>query len=282
MKKGFTLIELLVVIGIIGILAGVMLGVMGGAGDSAQAAKCLSNMKNLSTAVLATQSGFSTGLKKIAPPTTSFDVDYERKGNKASVVYNEVKGWISADTENMFPATSKPNITPISCYEKNDDKAIFAITNGAIWCYMNGNKNSYCCPLHMKKHKNVRWSYVMNGRFQSTYKTATPEQTLLLAELPFQGPLDGWTPGESGTDADSMLQFKRSSKESSNKSSYEDGNEHIGANHKSGKNYTAHVSFLDGHVEKLSIRGSNLQELTTFLCEGTAYTLQGGNYVELK
>lgn len=284
MKKGFTLIELLIVIGIIGILGAVMLNVMGGAGDSAQAAKCLANMKNLSTAILATKSSFSTGSTKIAKPLTEFKVDYVRNGNKATVIYSEVKGWISCDTENMFPATSKPNIKPISCYESNDDKALFAITNGAIWAYMNGNSKCYCCPLHAKKRPNVHWSYLMNARFRQSFKIANPEQTLLLSEIPFQGPTDGWNPGESETDTDAMLQYRRSAnaKSGNSKDTYEDGNEHIGANHKNGKNYMAHVSFLDGHVEKLRIGGKNLQELTTFLCEGTAYTLESGKYVELK
>ena len=50
MKKGFSLVELLVVIGIIGILAGVLMGVFSGGSDSARAARCLSNMKNLANA----------------------------------------------------------------------------------------------------------------------------------------------------------------------------------------------------------------------------------------
>ena len=46
-RGGFTIIELLVVIGIIGVLAGVLLASFSGGTESARAAKCLSNMRNL-------------------------------------------------------------------------------------------------------------------------------------------------------------------------------------------------------------------------------------------
>jgi len=50
--KGFTLIELLIVIIIIGILAGMMMLSIGSATDKAQAAKIVSNLRNLKAAVV--------------------------------------------------------------------------------------------------------------------------------------------------------------------------------------------------------------------------------------
>ena len=49
-KSAFTLLEMLVVIGIIGVLMGVIISQFGGATESAKAAKCETNMKNLATA----------------------------------------------------------------------------------------------------------------------------------------------------------------------------------------------------------------------------------------
>ena len=83
-RTGFTLIELLVVIGIIGILSGVMLGVFGGASESAKAAKCMNNMRNLAVAC----HNYASANSGAYPAAGS----YEYFGTK--YVY-ERRGWIS-------------------------------------------------------------------------------------------------------------------------------------------------------------------------------------------
>ena len=51
MKRAFTLVELMVVISIIGILIAILVTNYGGATESARAAHCLANMKNLANGV---------------------------------------------------------------------------------------------------------------------------------------------------------------------------------------------------------------------------------------
>ena len=49
-QNGFTLIEMLVVIGVLGLMVAIVLPLLSGSRHQAQAAKCLSNLKQLSTA----------------------------------------------------------------------------------------------------------------------------------------------------------------------------------------------------------------------------------------
>ena len=108
---------------------------------------------------------------------------------------------------------------------------------------------------------------------------------LLFGEIPFlkkRGPGE-WFPGinENGKtdptgneETDAVIQFE---------------NENIGANHKSAKHWVAHVVFADGHTEKLRVSGqggkvmsgSELRQLTEWLCEGEDISFNGQAYEKL-
>ena len=87
MKKAFSLVELLVVIAIIGVLAAVLVVSLSGGSETALAARCLSNMRNLAAAC------------------QSYALDHDRHYPPAGNVvfttmkskdYTELPGWISA------------------------------------------------------------------------------------------------------------------------------------------------------------------------------------------
>lgn len=296
MKKGFTLVELMIVIGIIGVLMGVILGVTSRSGDSAQAAKCMTNMKNLAMAVqsAATEANYYPVAGSVARMKTE-----TKRGQNSTTTFTEQAGWISWNSKDAFPTTSMPSPSEISMYEKDDMTALYALTNGCLWKYTNGNRAGYTCPMHLKKKPGARWSYLMNARFGWNanpshaygpswrfvkYGTIAADRTLLFGEVPFDGP-NSWMPeaGAQGTDGDAVLQYDGCDKTARVAQGGANGHEHIGANHKQGRDWFAHVAFADGHVEKIRALkdGDELKRLTTFLCEGKAYTESAGRYEEL-
>jgi prepilin-type N-terminal cleavage/methylation domain-containing protein/prepilin-type processing-associated H-X9-DG protein len=301
MKKGFTLIEMLVVIGIIAVLGGVMLSQFSGSTESAMAAKCLNNMRSLCNAVQADASKES--YYPSAGPYTYYDLD---TGDT-----HWQQGWIgTADGNEM-----------VSLYHAPGDKAEqqhYAITNGTVWRSLKGSRTMYVCPSHEKFCRNAKkpipaWSYVMNsyfgwdrGRVADRYAgkrgfgggyltfryTASPasrkrpiEKVLLFAEVPCMengSQTPDWSTGAESAN-DMILQYEPESDESDKYNKSGEGEfEAIGFNHKSGRNYSAHVAFADGHCAKLmlplGISDAELKKLTTWLCTGQDYTFNGSKY----
>lgn len=270
MKKAFTLVELLVVIGIIGILSGVLIASFSGSSDSARAAKCLTNLKNLASA----SQLYSASNYYVVPPYSTSELSDDIDG------YVERAGWVSWLSSGMFPAQSKVSGTEISTYNQNEKDRIYSLTNGALWRYISGNSSSYVCAQHVNalssKFKPI-WSYVANNKISGkVYKSfARADRTLLFAEMPFDGTENGsYTPSSSKSIYnDCQLQS--------------DNGEVIGFNHSSGKGEKcAHVVFADGHVEKLrqpkgGLSDSDKQELTKWLCQGKDISFDGKSYEKL-
>jgi prepilin-type processing-associated H-X9-DG protein len=108
---------------------------------------------------------------------------------------------------------------------------------------------------------------------------------LLFAEMPFAA--NGVQSPELSTsqseENDMTLQFANEGGgvAKANKASQGAG-EAIGFNHKTGNDYSAHVAFADGHCVKLMLpRGGdegNLRELTSWLCTGQEYMINGTRY----
>lgn len=303
MKKGFTLVELLIVIGIIAILSGVLMVSMGGGSEAARSAQCMTNLRTLANAAVAYASG-NGGYYPLAGSVTQSWMDESNGIGKGRMVYNELPGWLSWESQNQFPATSYKAPQYPSAYSQSatvspEDQKLrdFAVTNGALKATLAGNRDLLLCPKHKIDIKTQApfFSYVMNEYFywNSTGKSRSQhfhgrinkssmdakmkytDRLLLFAELNWTG----WSgdsdfdmsPGSEG--ADPVLQYNNG--------------ETIGFNHKKGKEKCAHVAFADGHTEQLMLpRGglsnADLKELTKLLCEGKDVVLDGNAYRELQ
>ena len=295
MKKGFSLVELIVVIGIIAILAGVLFASFSGQTESARAVKCMSNLKNLSAAWNSQRAGSQEQLD------LKF-VDRELRSR-----YFEAKGWVSSDTRGLYESASHQTFQPIGFLETDKETGRYAITNGWMHSAVGGNNSAYVCPAHLKAQKGKKqplWSYVMNAYFgwdaaqgghtytqdsgyvQKSLMT-NADRVLLFAELPFKGESSHFPEGNSGqTDSDGILQYKGCNKApTAMTKDAVDGNECIGCNHKVGRNWVAHVSFADGHVECLTTTGLSdeaLRELTGWLCTGAAVSRTKDGYEKIE
>ena len=311
MKRAFTLVELLVVIGIIAVLAGVLLATLTSSTEAARAAKCMTNMKNLANACHSY--GAVNRHYPNAGSVTYIHVDESRGIRNAKKTYDETRGWISWMSCNLFPSgtpSTPQTIGFLGTGNEHDD--VYALTNGALWKYVSGNRDVYVCPCHVQAKKGNRplWSYLMNARFKwdssegysylnsgagvAFGSLSRADRILLFSEIPFRGVGEWWPLGDGGggTEDDAILQY-RGCKDAPGLGgkSRRDGEETIGGNHPLGsvkhpKAWFAHVAFADAHVEKIKVSGLStdaLKDLTTYLCEGKDYALDGeGNLQELK
>lgn len=307
MKKAFTLIELLVVIAIIAILMGTLLVAGSGSTERGRAAKCATNMRNLAAAAIS----YSVGNGGYFPRAqSSLTMKSDTSANGQGLGYEPVKGWISfLDTGMSYPSKSKGAATQCSFASANPDEITYALTNGAIWTAIGGNRSSYMCPVFRKACQDAGtldpgWSYQMSAYFGydnsgvtmsdgiKAFELARADRRLLFAEIPCLDPssadkksgsggkgqnggsgMSVNLTGGNGTEAcDGCLVYKSKG-----------GEETIGFNHRGNKRVFGHVAFADGHVEQITApKGGNYVELTDWLCCGLDVVYRNGEYEEIK
>ena len=303
-NQGFTLIELLIVIGIIGILAGTLMGYYPGIIARVRATKCQTNLKNLANAV---GTYAMEGRYPFAESAQATSASGER-------IY-EVKGWLSwlsADTKFPIKGQSPASVQHCSYASGNHDEVLFALTNGAIWTAVGKNRASYLCPEHvdacrLKRVMDPGWSYQMNAWFgyeerpgqadalwdprYTTGNLGRADRRLLFAEIPA---LDSSLPHvkkmmskcgvqqlppvnlTGGNNDDAMCGcLKYHSLGAGTTGS-------IGFNHLRGRDIVGHVAFADGHVETLvAPRNGDYNNLTDWLCQGLDVIIKNKSYQKL-
>lgn len=127
MRKAFTLIELLVVIAIIAILAAILFPVFTQAKNAAKATTCISNMRQLGTAVM----------MYLNDNDNSYPAPYCDR--------YPCSGWVISGA-NPLAATTNPACSNIDNWN-NDLCSVADPTRGSLWSYTR-NEKIYTCPSH--------------------------------------------------------------------------------------------------------------------------------------
>lgn len=316
MKKAFTLIELLIVIGIIGILAGVMLGNYSGIVARVQSTKCETNLKNLANAV----GTYATCGRYPYAHSAQFIRTTGGTDNQG-VEIGEFKGWISwlsGDTRFPIPGDSPASLQHVAFSDQNEKNITFAITNGAIWTAVGKNRDCYVCPVHLEQCRrngvlNPGWSYQMNGYFGFEKSKGSADATegdfietgtirradrlLLFAEIPalkasskdaakrnVKLPEANFNGGSEDLTSCGCLVTKDTSSATGAKgqSAAGGGTSSIGFNHVRGRDIVGHVAFADGHVETLAApKNGDFANLTDWLCRGLDVVIKKGDYEKI-
>ena len=308
-RQGFTLIELLIVIAIVAILMATLLVAGGNATERARTAKCATNIRSLASAAI---SYAGNGYFPFARSAMTLSVDRSQQSRGLS--YVPTKGWLSFnDRGATYPAKSMGSQTPSHLGDSKDD-VTYAITNGALWKLLGGNRSCYVCPTCRSIYQDngimdPGWSYQMSayfgyvdGNMATTFEgirlfdMTKADRILLFAEIQCLGGNggsksgakgeQGAPPGEGEKDVnlpETDLSGKGDLCDGCLVYKSKNGNESIGFNHRSSHRTFGHVAFADGHVETINApKDGNFLELTDWLCCGKDIYFSGGSYEEDK
>ena len=310
-RLGFTLIELLVVVAIIGVLIAATMPLIGGSRDSALAAKCMANMRNITEATLicANRNGEDHGW-------------YPSAGLYRSIIlflgstkphYRPRRAWLSnyGNPGVLNSDQMSPTLGDVAHFTDRPEKSTFAVTNGVIWSYTGHAFDVYRCPAHTlafekKKGYPPAWSFMMNQEFGYNrggkgvfgFFGASIKDASIKVSVEDDG--DRFKKGarSAGRNPDKVLMFaevqgveiedkKHNVKlEPVTSGDETDGvfrytKEQMGFNHRLAKGrYCGHVAFADGHVEKIVMPTdkSYIKDLSRYLCQGFDVPHDGRKY----
>ena len=294
-RTGFTMVEVIVVIGIIAILAAVMMPMLRGTRESALAAQCKNNMRNVAQGVLSCAQAHEYGHFPAAGYYRSvWGVDLKEQ----KPLYHPHRPWINnkGSVALLNKTLTTVYLGDVASFADSEEEVRTVITNGAIWHAVGTAYEVYRCPVHARNFKKAKgrlpgWSYMMNqefgfnrgegvyaffgGIFGASMTVATdatgnrkekasrsPDKVLMFAEV--QGAdVDDKKNGISlktvvsgDTETDAVLEYAQ---------------EDMGFTHPLGKGkYGGNVAFADGHVDTIVLpqKGMSVRDLTRYLCQG--------------
>ena len=209
---GFTLIEMLVVIALIGILAALLFPALGRSRESARTISCAVNLKQLHQAVANAE---GDGVAVYGTCEWKFD--------DGKLLWEHTHGWIGSSVRS--DCTNAASHTPAK-FGWEGPIGLASITNGALYPYAKGGKNTYLCPSHARSCKAPSpyrsYSSAITNAFNYSGDEEYKARKVLFSE-------DATLFGTTNSMADGLMATNQVSKNHSGK-----GN----------------VMFLDGHLEQ--------------------------------